>query len=77
MLPILWGDRFIGRVDPLMDRRNEKLLINSVHAEPGAPVDKEVSTKIAETIDPLKDFLGAKEVVYTARVPAAWRNSLR
>ena len=77
VLPILWGDRFIGRVDPLMDRRNEKLLINSVHAEPGAPGDKEVSTKIAETIDRLREFLGAKEVVYTARVPAAWRDSLR
>ncbi len=77
VLPILWGDRFIGRVDPLMDRRNEKLLINSVRAEPGAPGDKEISTKIAETIDRLGEFLGAKEVVYTARVPAAWRNSLR
>lgn len=77
VLPILWGDRFIGRVDPQMDRRNEKLLINSVHAEPGAPNDKEVSLKIGETIGNLAEFLGAKEVVYTARVPKAWRNSLR
>src|SRR2546425_5090019 len=37
VLPILWGDRFIGRVDPRMDRENERLLINSVHGEPGAP----------------------------------------
>ena len=77
VLPILWGDRFIGRVDPAMDRRNEKLLINSIHAEPGAPSDKEVSLKIGETIELLAEFLGAKEVVYTARVPKAWRNSLR
>ena len=28
-------------------------------------------------IDGLAEFLGAKEVVYTARVPKAWRNSLR
>lgn len=77
VLPILWGDRFIGRIDPQMDRRNEKLLINSVHAERGAPVDEEVSSKIGETIENLAAFLGAKEVVYTARVPKAWRNSLR
>ncbi len=77
VLPILWGDRFIGRVDPQMDRRSEKLLINSVHAEPRAPRDKEVSSKIAETIERLGDFLGAKEVVYSARVPSAWKNSLR
>lgn len=77
VLPILWGERFIGRVDPRMDRRNEKLLINSVHAEPGAPGGNEVSSKIAETIQRLAEFLGAREVVYTARVPAAWKNSLR
>ncbi|MGH8649897.1 MAG: DNA glycosylase AlkZ-like family protein, partial [Burkholderiales bacterium] len=77
VLPLLWGDRFIGRVDPRMDRRNEKLLINSVHAERGAPVDKEVSSKIGEAIERLAEFLGAKEVVYTARIPTAWRNSLR
>lgn len=77
MLPILWGDRFIGRVDPRMDRRNEKLLINSVHAEHGAPSGREVSAKIGETIEQFAEFLGAREVAYTARVPAAWRNSLR
>lgn len=76
VLPILWGDRFIGRVDPLMDRKNEKLLINSIHAEPGAPSDKEVSTKIGQTIERLAEFLGAKEVEYTSRIPAAWKNSL-
>src|SRR3989442_13678155 len=77
VLPILWGDRFIGHVDPKMDRENGKLLINSVHAEPGAPGDEEVSLKIGETIDHLEEFVGAKKVEYTARVPKAWRLSLR
>ena len=77
VLPILWGDRFIGRVDPKMDRENERLVVNSIHAEPGAPKDKEVALKIRETIENLAEFLGAKEVEYTARVPKHWRNSLR
>jgi uncharacterized protein YcaQ len=77
VLPILWGDRFIGRVDPRVDRENEKLIINSVHAEPGAPSDKELPEKIRETIERLAEFLGANEVVYSGRVPMAWRNSLR
>jgi len=77
VLPILWGDRFIGRVDPKMDRENERLVVNSIHAEPGATKDKEVALKIRETIENLAEFLGAKEVEYTARVPKAWRNSLR
>jgi uncharacterized protein YcaQ len=60
-----------------MDREDEKLLINSVHAERGAPSNKDVSSKIGETIGRFAEFLGAKEVVYSARVPTAWRNSLR
>jgi len=27
MLPMLYGDRLIGRIDPLMDRRQERLRI--------------------------------------------------
>jgi len=77
VLPILWGDRLIGRTDMRINREDEKLLINSVHAEPGTPGDKEVASKIAETIERLAEFLGAKEVVYTARVPRQWKNSLR
>ncbi len=75
--PILYGDKLIGRADLRMDKKSEKLLVNSVHAERGAPGDKEVSSKIAETIEELAEFLGAREAVYTARVPAAWKNSLR
>src|SRR5207247_2319704 len=47
VLPILWGDRFIGRLDPRMDRENERLVVNSIHAEPGAPKDKEGASRMA------------------------------
>jgi uncharacterized protein len=77
VLPILWGERLIGRIDPVMEKDKQRLLINSVHAEPGAPSDKEVASKIAEKIKGLAEFLGAKEVAYTTQVPTAWRNSLR
>ena len=75
--PILWGDRLIGRADLLMDKTTGKLLVNSVHAEPGSPTDKEVSSEIGEAMERLGGFLGAKEVAYSARVPRAWRSSLR
>ncbi len=76
VLPILWGEKMIGRPDMRMDRENEKLMVNSVHEEPGGPRDKEVASKIAETINQLAEFLKAKEVVYAACVPKAWKNSL-
>ncbi len=76
VLPILYGDRFIGRVDPLMDRKNEKLLINAVHVEPKAPKNKNVAEEIRDTIGALARFLGAKEVVYSKRIPGSWRKVL-
>jgi uncharacterized protein len=77
VLPILWGERFIGRIDPKLDKQKGRLVINSVHAEPGAPRDRAIATEIRETIERFAAYLGAGEVTYTQRVPSAWRSSLR
>ncbi len=76
VLPILWGDRFIGRIDPRLDRASKRLEIKAVHAEPGAPRGSSVAAQLAERIEQLARFLGAETVVYSDRVPAAWRTSL-
>ena len=75
--PLLWGDRLIGRVDLRMDREKEMLNVVSVHAEHGAPSGQEVSSKIAETLEQFGEFIGAKDLVYPARVPTGWHSALR
>lgn len=77
VLPILRGDRLIGRVDPLMNRARKRLTINAVHAEPDAPMTKSVAREIAGSIESLAAFLGAREIVYGENVPAGWRSALR
>jgi uncharacterized protein YcaQ len=77
VLPILWGDELIGRIDPQMDRKSGNLRVNSVHAQPGAPQGREVASKISDTVNNLAEFLGAKGIEYSSRVPEAWRNNLR
>jgi uncharacterized protein YcaQ len=77
VLPILWGENLIGRIDPVMDRKNGRLVVNSVHAEHGGAIDQGVSTEIGEKIASLGRFLGAKDVVYKSLVPSAWKSSLR
>jgi uncharacterized protein len=77
VLPILWGDRFIGRIDPRLDKTSGKLVINAVFAEPDAPRDREIPGVIGDTIARFAAFLGASGVTYTSRVPAAWKGSLR
>src|SRR5262249_19119367 len=39
VLPILHGDRLIGRLDPLYDKKAGVVRVNAVYAEPGAPAD--------------------------------------
>lgn len=56
-MPILHGDRIIGRVDPKMDRKAGRLIINAVHLEPGH--DGETRAAVEEAIASLAAFLGA------------------
>jgi uncharacterized protein len=62
VLPILHGDRLIGRADPEYDRKRRVLTIKALHWEPKAPAGgkKAARTAIAE----LADWLGAERVEY-------------
>ena len=75
VLPILHGDRLIGRVDPTMDRKAKVLEVNGVFAEEGAP--EAAGRAVAKAISSLGSWLGAEEVSYSRRVPSIWRDSLR
>lgn len=75
-MPILQGDRFIGRIDPEMDRKNEILKINAIYAEEDEHLTKEEGQMVINTIEELGEFLGAKETVYSKNVSAKWKNIL-
>ncbi len=77
VLPILHGDHLIGRIDPLMDRKQKRLTINAVYAEPDAPTTAETASAIACAIEELATFLGAKTIVYGSGIPKGWRRKLR
>jgi uncharacterized protein len=70
VLPILRGDRLIGRIDPLYDRKAGVLRVDAVYAEPGAtPSDW---PRAQRAIDELAAWLSADEVVWPS-LPAVWR----
>ncbi len=76
VLPILHGDRLIGRIDPTMKRDQARLTINAIYAEPDAPKTKQAARSIADSIESLAGFLGAQEIVYPRRVPQGWKRDL-
>jgi uncharacterized protein len=57
VLPILRGDRLIGRIDPVLDRKTGVLKVNSVHWEPNV---KPVS--LQKPLRSLATFIGAGSI---------------
>jgi uncharacterized protein YcaQ len=74
VLPILHGDRLVGRVDPTFDRREGVLRVRAVWAEDGAP--SEAGAAIADQVRSLARWLGASDIVI-GDVPAVWGSHLR
>lgn len=77
VMPILHGDRQIGRIDPQMDRKQHRLTINAVHLEPDQLEDPDSGRAVAGAIEELAAFLGAREIAYGERIPAGWEQALR
>ena len=69
MLPILHGDRLIGRIDPVMDRKRGVFTVNAVYAEPDAPAD--AWPAVSAAIHELGAWLGAAEVRLPP-LPSVW-----
>ena len=70
VLPVLHGERLIGRIDPAFDRRRRVLTLRAIHAEPDAPPD--AWPAISEAIGDLARWLGADEM-RVPELPSAWR----
>jgi len=75
VLPILDGDRFIGRIDPRFDRRSRELHLHAVHAEPGATAEGGV--RAAKAVRELASWLGAERVVLEREPPERWDGAFR
>jgi uncharacterized protein len=71
VLPVLHGDRLVGRVDPAVDRARGRLVVNAVHAQPDAPAT--AGPAVAAALEELAAFLGADGVELRQPPPRIWR----
>jgi uncharacterized protein YcaQ len=62
VMPILYGDRLIGRLDPIMDRKNSVLTIQALHLEPTITMTPEIEREINKATEELAQFLGAQKI---------------
>jgi uncharacterized protein len=73
VLPVLHGERLIGRVAARVDRRRRSLDIQGLYAEPHAPADEAARHGIATALGALARFTGARDLTVTGPVPDSWR----
>lgn len=76
VLPILHGDRLVGRMDTVMDRKTDRLVVKGLWAESTAPRDRITGAAVGTAIEELAAWLGATVVDYPRKQPAGWKEAL-
>jgi len=66
VLPLLFGDRFVGRIEPRLDRKTGTLAILNVWFEQGFAPDAEegFARALAEALDAYRHFVGARRIAW-------------
>jgi uncharacterized protein YcaQ len=72
VLPLLYGDRFVGRIEPRIDRKTKTLAVLGIWFEPGfSPMeDPRFISALGEAIEEYRSFVGATKVVWPRTRPA-------
>ena len=73
VLPILRGDRLIGRIDTRFDRAADVLRANAVYAQADAP--EEAGSDVLAALRSLQEWLGAGRLEI-GRTPRIWADAL-
>jgi uncharacterized protein len=66
VLPILWGDSLVGRLDLKADRAGGALLVQGAFAEPGVPTD-EIAADLSHELRTMAGWLGLDDVLVSDR----------
>ena len=68
-MPILYGDRLVGRMDAKLDREAQVLLINGIWLEAWFDNDKKFAQALENGLARFASFLGADRWVEKANAP--------
>jgi uncharacterized protein YcaQ len=74
-MPILHGTRFIGRIDPKLDRQNKKMIINSLLLEEKS-LPKSLVNKLAASLQRFTKFHDVVEISVEKTEPEELKEKL-
>ena len=61
-LPVLWGERFIGRIEAAADRKNTTLIVKHFWPEPGVRQTQKLLSSVSRAIRRLARFNGCQRI---------------
>jgi uncharacterized protein YcaQ len=61
-LPVLWGERFIGRIEAAADYKGRTLRVKNIWLEPGVCLTKTIQTALDRTVKRFSRFNGCSTV---------------
>jgi uncharacterized protein len=76
VLPILWNNRFVGRLDPKADRKQKQLLIQKLTFEPDVTNFDELLPSLASKLMQFQLFNGCNSIVLKDVQPAKLKKAL-
>jgi len=65
VLPVLYGDRFVGRLDPAFDKKTGTLTINNWWWEEGIEFTQSLTEALENCLRDFLTYLNAKDLVYS------------
>ena len=68
-LPILWGDRFVGRLDPKADRKRKTFIVRKLMFEPGFEAYEAFLPAFVKTLRAFVAFNGCGDIVVDETAP--------
>jgi len=75
-LPIVWGDRFIGRLDSKAERAEKRYVVHQLYLEPDVVVDEALLTALRTRLQDFAAFNGCDHVEVRATSPRSLRKAL-
>jgi hypothetical protein len=77
VLPLLWRDRLVGRVDPTYHRDTQVLEVEAIFPEDWSRPIGEIGQALGGCLLDLAGFLGAQDIKLSRRIPRAWHQPLK
>lgn len=76
VLPVLWKDKLVARIDAKLEKEEHALNIISAYAEPGFAKEMEIPDRLSDLLTDFAPFVGAERINAGKNMPDGWRERI-